>query len=116
MPPRAKRLRSNSDASEDLEDGAVQSIAPPKPHDALWIEDGNIVLATDAHLYRVHRGVLARNSSVFKDMLEIPTGGAEGGADHGTGVDQWEGLPLVKMVGDSDESVSHLLMTLYDRE
>ncbi len=32
-------------------------------------------------------------------------------------VQEWtngKGLPLVKMVGDSDESVFHLLMTLYE--
>lgn len=114
MPPRTKRPRLNSDASNNLEHEAALSNAQPKPHEALWFGDGSIVLVMDVHLYRVHKGVLAKNSSVFKDMLEMPTGEGDGGANDGAGVDQWEGLPLVKMVGDSDESVFHLLMTLYE--
>ncbi len=43
----------------------------PPPHDELWYEDGNILLATDAHLYRVHKSVLAKQSTVFKDMFEL---------------------------------------------
>ncbi len=114
MSPRAKRPRSNSEASENLE--GEPALVQPKPHETLWFGDGSIVLATDVHLYRVHKGILERYSSVFKDMLEMPTGEGDGGANDGAGLDEWEGLLLVKMVGDSDESVFHLLMTLYDRE
>ncbi|KLO04229.1 hypothetical protein SCHPADRAFT_808263, partial [Schizopora paradoxa] len=82
----------------------------------LWFEDASIVLATDVHLYRVHKGMLANYSSVFKDMLEMPTG--EEDNDGGGSVDSnhWDGLPLVRMAGDSDENVSHFLMSLYDRD
>ncbi len=60
------------------------------------------MLATDNLLFRVHKGVLAEHSSVFRDMLDIagcddlePQGGA--------GTDSWQGVPIVRMVGDSDE-------------
>ena len=94
-------------------------VKPPpklKRHESLWFEDGNVVLATDVHVYCVHRGVLARNSTVFKDMLELPNVGntsnlEAGGVESG---DSWEGKPLVRMVGDSDEDVYHILMAIYD--
>ncbi len=90
----------------------------PKPHMGLWFEDGSIVLATDVHLYRLHKSVLANYSTVFKDMLELSNG--EGAMDTEStdtlNRDSWEGMPLVKMAGDSDENVYHLLMTLYNRK
>ncbi len=70
------------------------------------------MLATDVHLYCIHRGVLAKNSSVFKDMLELPN--VVGTGMDGANGESWEGKPRVKMVGDSDEDVYHLLMALYD--
>ncbi|KLO07728.1 hypothetical protein SCHPADRAFT_836207 [Schizopora paradoxa] len=94
----------------------VEDLSKLKQHEKLWFEDGNIVLATDVHLYSVHRGVLALNSTVFKDMLELPNiGTTSNSAAGGTAIgDSWEGKPLVRMVGDSDEDVYHLLKALYD--
>lgn len=115
MEPPSKRARTGSTST-----GAVampDEVPPkPKPHETLWFEDGSIVLATDVHLYSVHRGVLAKNSTVFKDMLELPNVGIIRNAEEeGTVLgDSWEGKPLVRMVGDSDEDVYHLLMALYD--
>ncbi len=63
------------------------------------------MLATDVHLYHVHKSVLARNSTVFKDMLEMPIG-QEAGENGAAGADLLDGLPVVKMVGDSDERAS----------
>lgn len=94
----------------------IQDLSKLKQRENLWFEDGNIVLATEVHLYSVHRGVLARNSTVFKDMLELPNVGNTSNLEVG-GIavgDSWEGKPLVKMVGDDDEDVYHLLKALYD--
>lgn len=122
MAPRAKRPRSDSNSAEESVESAASATTVPdansslKPHEKLWFEDGSIVLATDVHLYCVHKSFLANNSKVFKDMLELPN---IGGGELGKGaanVDQWAGMPLVKMVGDSDENVFHLLMALYNRE
>lgn len=117
MPPRPKRRRISSSSSESTDGEDSLWNLQPKPHKTLWFKDGSIVLATDSHLYRVHKSVLAKYSSVFEDMFEFPAGG-RGGAGDAAYADEseWDGLPLVKMVGDSDESVYHLLMTLYDRE
>ncbi|TFK49217.1 hypothetical protein OE88DRAFT_1736862 [Heliocybe sulcata] len=38
----------------------------------LWFEDGNVVFQAQTTFFRVHRGVLAANSSVFKDMFSFP--------------------------------------------
>lgn len=96
------------------QDAAQLGLQRLRPHEALWFDDASIVLATDIHVYRVHKSMLSKYSSVFKDMLEIPFEGVD--EDGATGVDRWDGLPLVRMAGDSDENVSHLLMALYDRE
>ncbi|KLO07723.1 hypothetical protein SCHPADRAFT_894412 [Schizopora paradoxa] len=120
MASRAKRRRSSSSSSSQDDKNTDRSCSnlKPTPHDALWFKDGSIVLATDVHLYRVHEGVLAQNSSVFKDMFDFPTSGERGDADGGVSAsaEEWDGVPLVRMVGDSDEDVYHLLMALYDRE
>ncbi|KLO06256.1 hypothetical protein SCHPADRAFT_695050 [Schizopora paradoxa] len=118
MAPRTKRPRSNSSSQAETSSNKSPRTNPkPTPHDALWFDDGSIVLATDVHLYRVHKGVLARNSSVFKDMFNFPTSVEGGGMnDDATNAEEWDGVPMVKMAGDSDEDVYHLLMALYDRE
>ncbi len=87
----------------------------PKPHDKIWYHDGNIILASKEYLYRVHNSVLSMHSTVFRDMLQIPLPVAR--SDASDGVDdsgQWEGIPIVKMMGDSDEDVFHTLSALYD--
>ncbi|KAF8145623.1 hypothetical protein K438DRAFT_1425906, partial [Mycena galopus ATCC 62051] len=38
----------------------------------LWFEDGNIVIQAGNSQFRVYRGVLAKRSSVFQDMLSSP--------------------------------------------
>ena len=38
-----------------------------------WFEDGNLILEADDNIcFKVHRGVLARQSEIFQDMLAIP--------------------------------------------
>ncbi|KLO06817.1 hypothetical protein SCHPADRAFT_860940 [Schizopora paradoxa] len=84
-----------------------------KRDENLWFEDGSIVLATDVHLFCVHKSLLAKNSSIFRDMLEMPSGG-ESDSQMVDGEDYYEGKPIVKMVGDSDDDVRYLLMALYN--
>ncbi|KLO07736.1 hypothetical protein SCHPADRAFT_794142, partial [Schizopora paradoxa] len=83
------------------------------PHATLWFEDGNIVLSTNVHFYCVHKGILAKQSSVFNDMFHIPQP-VEGQPK--SNEDSWNGLPLVNMIGDRDEDVYNLLMAVYDRK
>ena len=87
---------------------ATATATGPKPHEKLWFSDGTIVLATDVHMYRVHKGMLAKYSTVRSDMFEMPTGESN--------TDCWEGVPIVRMVGDKDEEISNLLEALFDRQ
>ena len=53
----------------------------PQRHDILWFPDGNVVLATDAYLFKVYKGLLSMKSSVFRDMFEAaepPPGYSDG--------------------------------------
>ncbi|KLO07215.1 hypothetical protein SCHPADRAFT_909700 [Schizopora paradoxa] len=100
MPPKRRRTSESSSSNDDGKRTA------PQPHDKLWFDDGNIVLATDVHLYRVFKGILAKYSKVLSDIFEMPTGGA---------AECWEDVPMVQMVGDKDEEVSVLLRALFER-
>ncbi|KLO07213.1 hypothetical protein SCHPADRAFT_1001827 [Schizopora paradoxa] len=101
MPPKRRRTSESSSSNDD------GKRTGPQPHDKLWFDDGNIVLATEVHLYRVYKGMLVKHSMVLNNMFEIPTGDAN--------TERWEDVPMVQMVGDKDEEVSALLEALYDR-
>lgn len=66
------------------------------------------MLATDVHLYRVHKSMLEMYSEALSDMFDTPGGDAN--------EETWEGVPIVKMEGDSDEEVTVLLEALYVRK
>jgi len=100
---------------------AQQEIPPtaPKPHDILWFPDGDVVLATNSFLFKVHKVILSLQSSVFKDMFELAVVHAADVGENGAGMaqdDVYEGLPLVTLVGDEGEDVVHLLRTAYERQ
>lgn len=38
----------------------------------MWFEDGNIVLIAEDIAFKLHRGVLARQSPIFEDMFSVP--------------------------------------------
>ena len=69
----------------------------------LWFEDGNIILETGDTRFRVYRGVLVKNSSVFRDILSIPQSSNE---------ELLDGLPVVR-VHDSSEDMTSFLGALY---
>lgn len=73
----------------------------------LWFEDGNVTLATNSMLFRVHRGVLSLNSPVFADMFALPQP-----ADSTESID---GAPVVYITGDDGEEMCNLLRAIYDR-
>ncbi|KLO07748.1 hypothetical protein SCHPADRAFT_945039 [Schizopora paradoxa] len=90
----------------------------PKRHDFLWFPDGNVVLATDASLFKVHKSLLAVHSSVFRDMFELPNVGhagvVPGRDDAGLASEAYEGVPMVTLVGDKGEDVAHLLRAVFE--
>lgn len=86
-------------------------------HASLYIKDGNIVLSATSEgsttdgarrlvLFRVHKGVLSRQSQVFADMFGLPP-------EVENASDIYDGAPLVEMP-DSVEDVESMLQVLYD--
>ncbi|KAJ6519027.1 hypothetical protein C8R45DRAFT_11405 [Mycena sanguinolenta] len=70
-----------------------------------WFSDGNVVLqAGNTVLFRVHWGVLAHNSSVFRDMQGLPQPSDEPSVD---------GCPVVQLHDDPTD-VEYLLKALYE--
>ena len=75
-----------------------------KRHEELWFEDGNVVfISRDVH-FKLHRGVVAKYSSVFRDMFQL------GDASAGDSVDN---CPIVNIT-DSPEHAVLFFTLLYD--
>lgn len=89
----------------------------PKPHVNLWFRNGD-VLSADPFLFKVHKDVLSLQSSVFRDMFDLPVvdGSQLGGNSDGALPELYDGLPVVKLVGDKGEDVVHLLRAVYERQ
>ena len=78
-------------------------------HSSLYLSDGNIVLravkSPGAYvLYRVHRSLLSKHSSVLESMLDLPCNASTN--------ETYEGVPVVTM-HDSAEDLESLLKLLY---
>ncbi|KAI0778783.1 hypothetical protein BD413DRAFT_443941, partial [Trametes elegans] len=74
---------------------------------ALWLEDGNIVIIAQNTAFRVHRGVLARQSEVFSSLFTVPQ------PTDVNEIEQVDGCPVVH-VQDSAHDLRDLLRALYD--
>ncbi|KAM5539599.1 hypothetical protein V8D89_006708 [Ganoderma adspersum] len=90
-----KRSRTAADA-----DGAVQD--PLKHHEEFWLDDGNIVLVARRVGFRVYRGLLVTQSTVFADMFASSTPNSDETIDS---------CPVVHL-SDSPEDLAHLLRVL----
>ncbi|KAJ7185853.1 hypothetical protein C8R46DRAFT_882121 [Mycena filopes] len=65
--PSTKRKRVDPDPSE-----AVPHSNPAPVRSKIWMPYGDIILQAESTQFRLNRDVLARQSSVFKDMFSIP--------------------------------------------
>lgn len=110
MPPKELGVSGGSEASKETRATGARTEIPfadLQRHTEHWYKDGSVILATDVHLFRIHKGILAKHSTFFNDMFEFPTGET-------LDVNEcWEGVPVVRMVGDSDEEVDLVLRALY---
>ncbi|KAJ7717995.1 hypothetical protein B0H16DRAFT_1337746 [Mycena metata] len=100
--PSAKRKRTETDSPEatpfDLESTVVRS---PK----LWMTYGDLILRAESTVFRVNRDVLARHSSVFREMFAAQP------PNEPTPI---EGCPIV-IVADTAVDWELVLERLYDR-
>ena len=72
-----------------------------KLRSGLWFSDGNVILEAEGKQFRVHQGVLAKHSTVFKDMFV------------NTNTDDGKTCPIIQ-IADKSEDVEHILNALYD--
>lgn len=88
-------------------------VVPKVIKHSLWFQDGNIILQTtspsedEIHLFRCHKSVLCKHSTVFSRMF---------GEDNYVCVrrsEEYEGAPVISMP-DSSSDVDALLNMLYD--
>ena len=86
------------------------SDSPPTPSPVtatrspdVWFDDGTLILeAGDTH-FKVYRGILAANSTVFNDMLVVGSGSGEETVD---------GCPVVRVYDDATD-LKHFLKALH---
>ncbi|KAH9939433.1 hypothetical protein B0H21DRAFT_38709 [Amylocystis lapponica] len=74
-----------------------------KRHEKLWFDDGNVVLVSRDVAFRVHAGVLSRDSETFRDLLKTTKAGDE---------DDFEGCSTLHL-SDTSEDLTALLSVLY---
>ena len=75
----------------------------------LYFEDGSVIISAkgtggDLAYFRVHKSVLSKQSTVFKDMFSLPSPPE---------VDKYDNLPLVH-VHDNAEEFKQFLRAIYD--
>ncbi|KAI0742404.1 hypothetical protein C8Q80DRAFT_905340 [Daedaleopsis nitida] len=63
----AKRSRANAESTSNL--NGASSSQNSKRDDDFWFEDGNVVLVARDVGFRIYRGLLPTQSSVFADMF-----------------------------------------------
>lgn len=63
----------------------------------LWFDDGTVILRAQNTVFRVYKGILARESSVFRDMFSLP----QPEKDQGVCADS--GCPVVEVQDDAEE-------------
>ena len=68
-----------------------------------WLPDGNIILSTGTVAFRIYHGILAAQSPVFDNMLDLP---------QPEGAPTMDGCPILEL-SDSDIDLRHLLTVLF---
>jgi len=73
----------------------------------VWYDDGNVVIQTENIVFKVFRGILASNSTVFADMFSVPQ------PTNDTGPDVYDSCPLVQIY-DTPDDARHFLKAIHD--
>ncbi|KAH7088660.1 hypothetical protein BKA62DRAFT_761948 [Auriculariales sp. MPI-PUGE-AT-0066] len=77
----------------------------PVRNEKLWFEDGNLVLCAGGALYKIHKSVLARHSTFFRDMFDI--------ANATDALEGTESCPL-EIPSVPEAALTDLLAIIYD--
>ncbi|EIW56930.1 uncharacterized protein TRAVEDRAFT_49741 [Trametes versicolor FP-101664 SS1] len=104
-----KRARTGSIAATSTDGRAQDSMnvetSPRKRDEESWYSDGNIILVARDIEFCVFKGILAKHSPVFSDMLSFPQPPVAGSSDPSPVQDD---LPVVHL-SDSPEDLRHIL-------
>lgn len=100
--PAQKRKRETEDEAPSKD-----YVEIAKAH-GLWFDDGNIVLVAERRPFKVHKGVLAAKSQVFRDMFSIP----QPPKDASNESEYFEGVPIVRLT-DAWKDVYSVLRSFY---
>ena len=73
------------------------------PDTTFWFPDGNVILSTGTVAFRLYHGVLATQSPIFDNMLDLP---------QPEGAPTMDGCPILEL-SDSDIDLRHLLTVLF---
>ncbi|KAJ7657259.1 hypothetical protein DFH06DRAFT_1197809 [Mycena polygramma] len=97
---------------QDDQPSTTESLRPESPADQfrrveeLWFRDGTLVLVAGSSLFRVYRGQLAKRSSVFNGMLEMPQPAS---------AETIDGCPVVRL-WDDERDLGYFLNAIFDYE
>lgn len=101
-----KRTRLSTDYTADsqrhLSSSSSTSSSGLHRHPEIWYDDGNIVLIAGATAFRIYRGLLAGQSTVFSDMFSSSISNPD---------EMFDGCPVVHL-SDSPHDLAHLLHLL----
>lgn len=98
-----KRPRSLSESDAGTKDDPSASLTSLEQDREMWFQDGNVVLVAQTTAFRVYKGLLAQQSSVFSDLFLLPP--------HHDG-ETIEGIPVVRL-DDRAEELRHILLIIF---
>ncbi|KAI0796264.1 hypothetical protein BC629DRAFT_1592496 [Irpex lacteus] len=88
-----KRARSRSPSPSSAPQDTEVRLSPSYVHDAeYYLDDGNVVIAVQNTVFRVHRSVLSMHSDVFRDMFAV---------SQATTAETLDGCPLIHLQEDA---------------
>ncbi|CCL99253.1 uncharacterized protein FIBRA_01268 [Fibroporia radiculosa] len=107
---------TSSDSLDDLQDcehaatDAMMIVSDPVVRDeAYYIDGADCVIRVENTLFRVHRFLLARDSSAFQDMFSLPLGeGSQSALQEG-----FSDSNPIRLFGDTAQEFRTLLSLLY---
>ena len=98
----SKRSRVGEAASREGSSATIDASDNLKRDPELWLEDGNIVIVARDVAFRVYRGLLVKQSTVFSDMFATGNPAED---------ETLDGCPVVRLP-DAPSDVKHLLHSL----